>query len=89
MNQREYERIVETWGTDSQQARDAYRDFMITALEPHTESVARDDWGDAVVKLRERNDITTEEMLEFHEWLSTWEGVVARAKDRSLKISVW
>jgi len=89
MNYEEYSKIEEKFGADSDEATLAYRDLCITDLEPLTDTITIDEFGDAVITIKDRSDITTEELLGWIDWFREATGVTIRTKGKAIKISAY
>ena len=89
MNLKEYEKIEEEHGAMSEEAKKAYRDLMITDLKPLTEKVDLDEWGDAIITLKDRFELSGEELIHWITFFEMAEGAHCRFKGNQLKIDVW
>ena len=89
MNLKEYGKIEEEYGAGSEEAKEAYRDLMITDLKPLTAKVDLDEWGDAVITLKDSFELSGEELIHWITFFEMAEGAHCRFRDNKIKIDVW
>lgn len=78
--------ILERLGWESEEAQVAYRGAIINDLKLITESVFFDDFDDLYITLKDRSDITIEELMRFRKWFESIDGLAYKCKGRVLCI---
>ena len=68
MKYSDYAAIEEEYGCDDPKTKAAYYKLMATDLEWIVDSYEIDIWGDGIFTLKTRDDLTTQELIDFHKF---------------------
>jgi len=89
MDYEEYEKIEVKYGAESEEAKEAYLQLMVTELELITKEVVFDDWGWATITLKDYITLSGEQLLMWVDILDKAKLLMFRVKGNEIRMRTW